>query len=288
VPYISDILKENSQLFIGLSETWLKSHKDAELNIDGYQLFRADRKRNKKGSRGRLSGGVAAYVRDDIANKMKKPFIFSNGVIELLCLYSPAENLVLVTIYRQPDDRVGENRSTAMEFNAALNKLNTYLNDLPTPTPNIIIGGDFNLPHTLWSSNRMGSGAPKDEKDIFCSLTKFLDEHFLHQHINKATHIGGNILDLVFTNNSNLLHSFECLQIPRSVSDHHIVECYTEFKTRSPQEEEEKPDHLSPLDKLNFFNEDINWPELTHELTSFDWNTEFDGLHPNEMFAKFM
>ena len=183
---------------------------------------------------------------------------------------------------------MGGNRSTVLEFKPALDKLNTFLNDLPSPTPNIILGGDFNLPHILWSSNTMNSAAPKDEKDIFNSLSKFLDEHFLHQHINKSTHIAGNILDLVFTNNINLLHSFECLQIPRSVSDHHIVECYTQFKSGASQTEEEKPEHLSPLDKLNFFSEDIDWDELTGELASHNWSTEFDGLHPNEMLANFM
>ena len=48
VPYIADRLIESNQLFMGITETWLKDHKDAELYINGYTLFRADRKRIKK------------------------------------------------------------------------------------------------------------------------------------------------------------------------------------------------------------------------------------------------
>ena len=71
---------------MGISETWLKSHKDAELNVDGYQLYRADRKRKRGRQRGRLSGGVAMYVNEDIANTIETSITFSNGVIELIGL----------------------------------------------------------------------------------------------------------------------------------------------------------------------------------------------------------
>ena len=83
---------------MGLTETWLKNHKDAELNIEGYQLFRADRKRSKKGKRGRLSGGVAVYIRDDISNSTEKKISYSNGAVELLGLHSPINNLFIAVI----------------------------------------------------------------------------------------------------------------------------------------------------------------------------------------------
>ena len=51
VPFIQDILVEQNQLFIALTETWLKDHLDAEITIDGYKLFRSDRKRLKTSKR---------------------------------------------------------------------------------------------------------------------------------------------------------------------------------------------------------------------------------------------
>ena len=120
--FISDLLKENNQLFIGLTETWLKDHQDSEISIDGYVIFRSDRVRQKKSNRGRESGRVAFYVRKDLAKSMEV-LLYSNGVIEILCIYSLVDNLIPISIYRQPDDKVGKNKSTSTEFKAALTKL---------------------------------------------------------------------------------------------------------------------------------------------------------------------
>ena len=56
---ISDLLLEENQIFIALSETWLTGHKDAEIFIKGYSCtgFRQDR--HKRFKRGRGSGGVS-------------------------------------------------------------------------------------------------------------------------------------------------------------------------------------------------------------------------------------
>ena len=35
VPFITDLILHDKQLFTGLSETWTKNHKEAELSIDG-------------------------------------------------------------------------------------------------------------------------------------------------------------------------------------------------------------------------------------------------------------
>ena len=123
-----------NQLFMAITETWLKDHKDAELHIDGNTLFRADRKRKKSSRRGRLSGGVAAYVRDDIASSMETHISFSNGVIAMIGLYSPIENVFIAVVYRQPDDTQGGHRSTPSEFKDAMGKLGEVVkNSLPLP-----------------------------------------------------------------------------------------------------------------------------------------------------------
>ena len=134
---------------------------------------------------------------------------------------------MLLVIYRQPDNRIGANRSTQKEFRDALDKDSTYLGELPSPTPNIIMGGDLNLPYVNWESNSMDCSAGKDGKELLNTLSCFLDEHFVRQYVRQPTHIAGNILDLVFTNNPELIHSINCQQTLRSVSDHFIVECST-------------------------------------------------------------
>ena len=80
IPYVEDLLKDKNQLFIVLSETWLKNHTNAELNIDGYSLYRSDRT-GRKHTRGRFSGGVGIYLRADLAATAEEVLKFSNGVV---------------------------------------------------------------------------------------------------------------------------------------------------------------------------------------------------------------
>ena len=58
VPYVTDELISTSAAFFAMTETWLtNSHLAAELQIDGYSIFRQDRQR-KKAKFGRSSGGM--------------------------------------------------------------------------------------------------------------------------------------------------------------------------------------------------------------------------------------
>ena len=93
----------------------------------------------KKTTRGRDSGGVGCYVRIDLACTMEIITKFSNGVVELLCLYSKVHNMFIAVVYRQPDDRAGNHRSTEAEFQPVVEKLNNAMLNLPNPTPNIFL-----------------------------------------------------------------------------------------------------------------------------------------------------
>ena len=66
VPNIKELLLDSDTLFIGLTEIWLSNHLEAELQIDGYSLFRSDRLNGKKSKYGRDSGGAALYMKDEI------------------------------------------------------------------------------------------------------------------------------------------------------------------------------------------------------------------------------
>ena len=92
-PFIQDLLQHKDQLFVALTETWLRDHLDAELNIDGYTLFRQDRNRPRKHRHGRDSGGVAFYLKNSIAGTAEPVLNFSNGVVEVLGLHIKSDNL---------------------------------------------------------------------------------------------------------------------------------------------------------------------------------------------------
>ena len=287
VPYISDLLLEKKQLFMSLTETWLYNHKDAELHIEGYKLFRADRKRQKR-SRVRFSGGVGCYVRLDIASTMEIALNFSNGVVELLSLYSKVHNLYITTIYRQPDDPVGNHRSTDKEFQEAIEKLKTSLSSLPSPSPNVIFCGDFNIPHSSWPLGSATTCASVMEKEMLESLSVLSNNHFLNQYITDPTHVCGGVLDLLFCNNDSVIHSYNILQPLRSTSDHFVMEVNTHLFSKTNIEEEDRPERSSPFDCLNFHSNDIDWEGMSEAISDLVNNASFQSLHPNERLSAYM
>jgi len=118
------------------------------------------------------------------------------------------------------------------------------------------------------------------------SIQHIVDEFFLEQLINEPTHEDGNILDLIFTNNVDLLHSFTCNET--SFSDHHIINCkcnYNQTETiayATPSSEEKS------FESLNFFSDEIEWDKLSEELSTYPWEQELSTLdnHPS-MITKF-
>ena len=187
VPFIRDLTAERNHLFVLLTETWLREQKEAEIKVEGYTPFRADRKRPRK-RRGRDSGGVCIYLRNDYVINTKEVLNFSNGVIEILGLYNEAKNLLIVGFYRQPDDVKGGNRSRTTEFKQALDKLRSLLSSLKSPLPDILLGGDFNLPHASWPDCIPTEGCSKDERDMIEELRSLIAENFLSQCIFTPTH----------------------------------------------------------------------------------------------------
>lgn len=297
IPYIKDDLSESSAMAFALTETWLtNSHLEAELKIEGYTIKRSDRTR-RKARRGRSSGGVAVYIRDDIAINAEELFSFSNGVIESIALHLTSLNLVLIVTYRSPDNnaknkegQVEKNlyRSTMKEFKPYLTKLKKLLKSLPSPTPDVIMMGDFNLPHADWVSGQCSSGASTDEQEMVAALYELTLEHFLVQQYDTATHRDGNRIDLLFTNNSNIVHNIECF--PSAVTDHYLISFSTVYTTQPSTEETNDPrdnEDSHSFSSLNFFDEAINWNNLSSELSNYDWSRELRGLSPSGMMERF-
>ena len=102
-------------------------------------------------------------MRKDIAADMETILGYSNGVIEITGLYSKAKNLLLLVLYRQPDDIKGGHRSTSTEFKEARSKREEYLSSF-SQMPDTLLCGDFNLPNAKWSNSQESQGADGDEK----------------------------------------------------------------------------------------------------------------------------
>ena len=285
VPFVKDNICNENLLFVGLSETWLQTHKEAEIHIDGYTPFRCDTIRKKK-SRGRLTGGVSFYVRDDIAISCEVLYSHSSECVQLLCLHSSVENLVLLAIYRQPDDKSHGHPSTSKDFIFPLNHVKALLSDL-SPTPDIIFGGDFNLPHVTWPEGVPTSKCSAEERRMINALNEFCNDLFMTQYVTIPTHKDGNTLDLIFTNNSTLVH--DCITIPvlQSTSHHYIVSATTSYKVNVQTKKQEKRPPLTKFKALNFFNSNTDWENMSAKLKEVEWSKELDDEDPNLILTKF-
>ncbi len=288
MPFIQDLLHADDQLFIALSETWLRDHKDAELHVEGYTIFRQDRQRSRLKRRGRDSGGVAFYIREDLAVNTEPVLQFTNGVVEILGIFVKTENLLLVNLYRQPDDAAGGHRSTSVEFKQALGKLRDTLQSFTSNIPDIIWCGDFNIPHANWPDGTSRPGASRDEKTMMSDLGDLTSEFFLTQWVDESTHRAGNILDLLFSNNPGFLHSYQCMKTV--FSDHYIIECKTTFSVElTYQSDCPHSDTMwdTGFNQLNFFSDDIIWENLDKALNTYDWLAELRGVPLRHMLARF-
>lgn len=289
VPYIRDLIEESSQLVFALTETWLSDHTSAELHIPGYTLYRQDRFRPRS-KRGRNSGGVAMYVRDDHAILCEIVFTYSSGVIEAIGLNLKGLNLLLVVLYRQPDDQAHGHRSTSREFCPFLEELDEFLTSQPAPTPDIVVMGDFNLPHGPWSNRRSTQGASGDEGIMVGALMEFSTNHFLVQQVNCPTHRDDGTLDLIFTNNGDLVHGISVVPSPKT--DHFIVEVFAAYQGKNfPElsrsnttEGVSEPNFVD----LNFFSDRIDWSALEVELGRSLGQLDLSGLTSTVSMDKFL
>ena len=264
---------------------------DAEVNVKGYKLFRQDRVKARLKRKGRDGGGTACYLKNDIAAGTDTIINFSNEVIDVLGLHVKVKNLALIILYRQPDNRVGGHRSTHLHFKEALGKMSEAIMQLPKPTPDIIVCGDFNLPHAIWPEGAVKSGASTDERLMIEELVTFKNDFYISQEIMTPTHKRGNILDLLLTNNPEMLHSYECNET--LFSDHYLVNARINYKNTEQENGEEEFETNSEksslnFDRLNFFSEKIDWKKIKEELKKLNWTAELRRCPPEDMLARFL
>ena len=239
-------------------------------------------------NRGRERGGVAVYLRDDLTPLTKVLLRYSNGAVDVLVLHIEHLNVALTVIYRHPDDPNGRVRSTANQYAPALEAVRSSLSELATPTPELIMCGDFNLPHALWDTRTISPGATADEKKMIELTHNLADDYFMSQLISGPTQRSGNTLDLCFSNNPSLLYDYNI--ITTTYSDHRILQCNTKFciDNNNPEPETYRIPHSedgpqAQFDNLNFCSEDVKWDEIKNELSEVSWSEELSNLEPSTM-----
>ena len=233
-----------------ITEPWTKPHiTNAQISMGDYQIVRADRKQ-------RIRGGALLYIHNDLPISSEESYdeFYCQACI---CTIKPS-NTIVASVYRPPDTPV-ENTDKLLNF------LTTYISKATNDQHmDIIIGGDFNHPDINWEdlSTRNSDHAAK-------SLLGFMSEHFLSQYVNVPTR-NDNILDLLLTNNSNLILHTSAEKTP--MSDHKIVTALTQqsIKPLPPAAKPTFQPHTfrnlriqkENLDPINEHIDSVNWDEL--------------------------
>ena len=202
---IKDHLVDNDIDICVISETWLKDCDQAwiegcELNKDGFRMQTANRK-------ARTGGGLACIYRERY--KVDQKMAGANTSFEYalwLVRISDADYINVLGIYHPPP--TGKNPPNSVFIDEASKFIAEEIMNLE----NIVILGDFNIRINDAEDNEVSAFS-----DTFHALG-------LDQHVNFPTHVHGNTLDLVFTENLSKIKVVECTQGP-FLSDHCTISC---------------------------------------------------------------
>ena len=149
--------------------------------------------------------------------------------------------------------------------------------------------GDFNLPHATWLTGECSPGADKEEQKMVKCLYEHSLDHFLIQYLDCPTHKDGNMIDLLFTNNSDLIHNLTV--IPVSNSDHYLINCSAIYNRATEpgrdDQDDKNTDEEPSFHHLNFFDDTVDWDSLSAELSQYNWSREFRGMDTTGMMDRF-
>ena len=103
-------------------------------------------------------------------------------------------------------------------------------------------------------------------------LTKLADAFCLEQYVDKPTHCLGNSLDLVFVNNSLLIHDYSVLDVLQTTSHHKIVEFSLSLTPQGQRCSRDigvsKDTVRSSFSLCNFYDDKIDWESLNADLAT--------------------
>ena len=267
VELLKEYVKENNIIIMNLTETWLDDTVEEIVEMEGYNIFRSDRKNRER-------GGTAVYVKDKIETNIKLQM--SNGKCEVVAVEMPDIQTLNIVVYRPPDTK-------SHEFNPILSEIQNILQNLEKPEPTIILSGDLNFPFVKWKrlpdnscswEYKPHTNATADEKQQFERLYEMCGNHFMLQMIEEPTR-KENTLDLMFTNEVNLVTMVEVTK--SSYSDHDIIEMSTNYSLTEKEEYNTEQSVDNEFRTLNFRTKTVKWKRIIEMMEDIDWDQEFES-----------
>ena len=252
--YVSDLKPD----IVAICETWANaSLSDAFFNIPGYEIICCKYRTDTTGG---IGGGLLIYARNEMVGNITEhtcpeleKFVQASAV--KVCLEGK-EDTTLILLYRP--HHIYRNKVAQTDLTARNNEeLCQLLPSLPKP---YVIVGDLNHSNIDWET--------MSSSDAMCMpFLQSVQDNFVTQHINFATHISGTQPDVVLSSNpENVLEVEELFHL--GSSDHSMVLTTLEGTVSRNTTLEEVPDWRKA---------DL---QLLRQELDIDWN--FDGLNTLE------
>ena len=168
-----------------------------------------------------------------------------------------------------------------------LSKLKEKLLLIGDVLPDIIMGGDFNLPKVDWKSGygETQASCPKVIRDMNETLNNFCNDLYLKQYVNQPTHKDGNLLDLLFTNNSDIISEVNVAETLLSITHHKFIDMETTYKAKY-----QVTDVLPKFERfqtINFFSNKAGCAGLKDKLSQYNWVSLFENKSSAEILDIF-
>lgn len=256
---------------ICLTETWLHCGiADSEIFNSSYNVYRRDRHLNV--SNAPVGGGVLIAVKASIGSTSVAVDKFPD--VECCCtkINMHGSNAYICNFYIPP----GRPFSAHNDMIGVLQ----YVSDLCSPLDDLIVVGDFNLPHLEWSFSDAGNfliGSNSRRMDELLVLDDLSSLGL--QQVNGVFNTRQRLLDLIFVSEPSRTHVGSCLDpISNIVPDHpalHISISNCKL-----------PSDISVTDYFrNFRKADFN--SLDNNLSNVNWSEVYNFRDIDLAVAKF-
>jgi len=264
--YLNELVSTYNPKILAFTESHLNdSVLDGEIKIKNYNSHRCDRK-------DRSHGGAISFIQNSVV--CEDILSFSDEYCNLQIIKLPQNNLILINIYRPPD-------CPEQSFEKVVSKVRSTYYMLESPTPDVIMLGDFNFPKISWPLGTIGKGSTISEQNQSKLLLSLTDDLFMTQYILEPTR-HNNILDLVFTNNDNLVYNYNI--VPTVYSDHNIINLSLNYKKLTTAAVNLNTGTVPSLSLLNFHS--VDWTLVNSQLLTIDWDSIFGECSLDEKVEK--
>ena len=259
------------------------SSKESEYYIPNYSHILSNRiNRNR--------GGVIIYLHNHLSFKILSEA--SDNACSFLAILIIELNLALMIAYRPPPDYDGFFHGDPLKqsfINIVINNIRNTSNLLKTPSPDIILTGDFNFPKATW---REGFGIIPEgnsyENQMLSQLINLCDELQLSQKVSFGTRPtpsgGSNTLDLIFTNNHQLITNISHRK--SALSDHELITCTTSHNIQFSPHFSDPQTAEYTLSSYNLNK--ANWEHIRQSIAEVDWPHVLDECESQEIMNNFL